>query len=86
MATKEYHYCDLCGLAITPYNADGYRLIDFNGGHNQVVVVGHIIVDICSKCCEVLFKAKAVGVIQYDEESLYKQAGFKKRGDIWIKE
>jgi hypothetical protein len=71
-----HHICDICKVEIKNYSPGGNVAI--NGiGHNQIWPIGERRYDVCYQCASILALAKGLGIVTYDEEPLYRQAGFE---------
>ena len=73
---ETYHTCDVCQRKIKDYDPNGSIIIDWMGS-NQVWPVGEKRFDVCKGCASILALAKGLGIVAYDEEPLYCQAGFE---------
>jgi len=81
---ETYHTCDVCQRKIKDYDPNGSIIIDWMGG-NQVWPIGEKCFDVCEGCAGILALAKSLGIVTYDEEPLYRQAGFEwdKKRHCW---
>ncbi len=69
--SKTLYYCDVCGEEIEYYRPNGTYMINGSlGGQNQAwsrALDGEVkTYDVCKNCCQVLWKACMVGIIDLD--------------------